>query len=700
MPTEVNSKERLIWLGLVLLVLVFALWSYLAPKRGSDEPARELRQTRVEARCGIAAGRSLSGEQIAITCGLDNAGIESVIAKAIEKFDLPKLVSRLQQDTGTLQPELVEMALQLGLTHEALVELLTKTTLAAPGSTLTPQRLAESITRETPALIVNVISTVSRENQMRPGVDDPSAIVPRSSSGHAADILPVEVPPMEKLILRESQTLHVECGLGAGEDIKFDTADIKCGPNKEDINAIVGRLIAQSNVTQLVGELRQGALTQTRLIDSFEKELGLSRSTMLQLLKRINDGNVSSGQAAGELTSLVERHIHLTYRLGQLAKDDQAANQLREVVAKMIAAGNYPVAETLLSQWSQLTQAKDELRVVRQSLAELDRERNRDSEGTQRQAAAINSGEPSEPLAPQPEKNQSANEPPALEDEKGTAFISQEKVELDAPVRSPAGSTISFAWRGPAAPDDLIFILKPDVADNSYPISDDQRHRAALGSPANLVAPAEPGAYEIRYFSYANGEPLLRAPLEVTPAQVSLMAPTEISAGSVVEFAWQGPNAPGDLIFIADPDMADNRYFLSDEQRHPTSKGSPALLVVPAAQGNYEVRYFSYNNATKLASKPILVSAPEVSFSAPKEVTPGAHMRFPWKGPGAPGDLIFISKSDSPDNEYPLSDRRRHRTSEGATAELVAPAKPGQYEIRYFSYANGKTLASQSLTVQ
>ena len=281
-----------------------------------------------------------------------------------------------------------------------------------------------------------------------------------------------------------------------------------------------------------------------------------------------------------------------------------------------------------------------------------------------------------------------------------TVFVSQDQVELEAPTKSPAGSTISFAWRGPAAPDDLIFIAKPNVADNSYPSSDKQRHRAALGSPANLITPAEPGSYEIRYFSYANGEPLLRATLEVTPAQVTFMTPTKVKAGSVVEFAWQGPNAPSDLIFIAKTDMAVNRYFLSDKQRHRSSAGSPALLVAPAEQGEYEIRYFSHNNATKLASKPISVSAPEVTFSAPEEVNPGAHMRFPWQGPDAPGDLIFISKPDGPSNEYPLSNRRRHRTSEGTIAELVAPAKPGQYEIRYFSYANGKPLASQKLTVR
>jgi hypothetical protein len=682
MATEVQAKERLVWLGLALLLLVLVLWDHLAPRRDVEEPGSGPGQTHVEARCGIAAGRNLSGKEIAITCGLDDAGIEAVIAKAIGGINLPELVSQLQKGEETLPPELAGLAIQLGLSSESLAELLKKTTVASPGETLTPQRLAESITRETPELVVNVISTVSPRE------------APGSSGRHAGQAPPVEAPPMEKSILRESRTLHVECGLGAGENIEFDTADIKCGPNKEDIDAIIERLVAQSDVSQLVKALRQGTLSDTRLIDSFEDQLGVSRSTMLQLLKQITDSKVPPEQAADRLASAVERHTHLTYRLGQLPDDDQASSHLRDLVSKMIAAGNYPVAETLMLQWSQLNQGRDELREARKALAELQ------AEQTTKQSISQESEKPDRPLAPQTATDETATGPQAPGDKATSVFVSQDQVEFEAPTKSPAGSGISFAWRGPVAPGDLIFIAKPDVADNSYPGSDQQRHRAALGSPAKLTTPAEPGEYEIRYFSYANGEPLLRSTLEVTPAQVALMAPEKVSAGSLVEFAWQGPDAPGDLIFIAKTDMAMNRYFLSDKQRHRSSAGSPASLVAPAEPGDYEIRYFSRNNATRLVGKPISVSAPEVSFSAPGEVNPGAHIRFAWQGPGAPGDLIFISKPDEPGNQYPLSDRRRHRTSEGAIAELVAPAKPGQYEIRYFSYANGKPLASHSLKVR
>ena len=46
--------------------------------------------------------------------------------------------------------------------------------------------------------------------------------------------------------------------------------------------------------------------------------------------------------------------------------------------------------------------------------------------------------------------------------------------------------------------------------------------RASDGSPAALVAPALQGAYEVRYFSGANGSVVFRKALEVTAAEVRI----------------------------------------------------------------------------------------------------------------------------------------------------------------------------------
>ena len=48
-------------------------------------------------------------------------------------------------------------------------------------------------------------------------------------------------------------------------------------------------------------------------------------------------------------------------------------------------------------------------------------------------------------------------------------------------------------------------------------------------------------------------------------------------------------------------------------------------------------------------------------------------------------------------NRYNISNA--HRVKNGSPARLVAPAKPGDYEIRYFSHGNGTVLTRAPLKV-
>jgi pimeloyl-ACP methyl ester carboxylesterase len=267
-------------------------------------------------------------------------------------------------------------------------------------------------------------------------------------------------------------------------------------------------------------------------------------------------------------------------------------------------------------------------------------------------------------------------------------------VDIDAPASAVAGSNIDVPWKGPNAPNDLIFIAAPDLPSNNYSTSN--RHETAKGSPAKLVAPATAGRYEVRYFSYVNGAILARVPLQVTKANVRLDTPKSVSAGSALEFSWDGPNAPDDLIFIAATDLPSNKYSTSNS--HETAKGSLAKLVAPATAGRYEVRYLSYVNGAILARVPLQVTKANVRLDTPKSVSPGSVLEFSWDGPNAPDDLIFIAAYDLPSNKYSISNS--HETAKGSPAKLVAPATAGRYEVRYFSYVNGTVLEKQVVLVR
>jgi Ca-activated chloride channel family protein len=180
----------------------------------------------------------------------------------------------------------------------------------------------------------------------------------------------------------------------------------------------------------------------------------------------------------------------------------------------------------------------------------------------------------------------------------------------------------------------------------------------------------------------------------------ALSAPASVAAGKPMEFSWRGPKASGDLIFIVPGATADNRYPLDDNNRHKAADGSPARLVAPAQPGTYEVRYFSFDNGKVLARSPLEVTKPEVTLEAPRVVPPGTEFEVVVRGPNAPGDIVFIAPPDSEDNRYPISGTRKHKVADGERARLMSPAEAGTYELRYYSWPNGRKLASRALVVR
>lgn len=268
-------------------------------------------------------------------------------------------------------------------------------------------------------------------------------------------------------------------------------------------------------------------------------------------------------------------------------------------------------------------------------------------------------------------------------------------VVLNAPDSVSAGAVMQFEWKGPASDGDLIFISTTTMGENRYPTAN--RHKASVQEPARLVAPSEPGEYEIRYFSSANGTVLYRQPLQVTEAQVVIESPAQVPAGNEFTAKWSGPGAKGDGIFVATPDMSDNQFFRGSLY-HSVEDGPEANLIAPLEPGEYEIRYFSRSNAEPIFRQPLTVLPPVVTIDAPRTITRGTEFEFSWQGPNAKGDFLFIAEPDMPSEQYWVG--RGHRTDKGASGSFTAPAEAGTYEIRYFSQRNGGMLAKRVLVVR
>jgi Ca-activated chloride channel family protein len=172
-------------------------------------------------------------------------------------------------------------------------------------------------------------------------------------------------------------------------------------------------------------------------------------------------------------------------------------------------------------------------------------------------------------------------------------------VTLSFPTEVEAGAAFDVTWTGEALPDDWVAIVEvgsPATSWLSYFLTRD-------GSPGELVAPVEDGAYLIRFVEDATGEVLVELPITVTPYEATVEAPDRVEAGAEFEVTWTGPDGPGDYVTIVPVGSAPSFYLDWDY----TTAGSPITLTAPDEPGDYEVWYATGGVAVILASQQIIV---------------------------------------------------------------------------------------------
>ena len=174
--------------------------------------------------------------------------------------------------------------------------------------------------------------------------------------------------------------------------------------------------------------------------------------------------------------------------------------------------------------------------------------------------------------------------------------------KIVVPPRVEAGRQFSVNWEGPAYKTDLITIAGPgqDAAiylGVAYP---------GNGSPVTLVAPPDPGTYEVRYILGNGAKILAKTSIEVKPVKAQIQAPRSVAAASEFQVHWQGPAGGKDLITIAGPGQ-DAATYLGLTY---TGYGNPATLRAPDKPGTYEVRFILVRGAKILARTPVIVKAP------------------------------------------------------------------------------------------
>lgn len=297
-------------------------------------------------------------------------------------------------------------------------------------------------------------------------------------------------------------------------------------------------------------------------------------------------------------------------------------------------------------------------------------------------------------IQPTPPPQQPTPTPAALPSSTPPPTETLTAATITAPEKVPAGSTFSLTWTGPANPTDFINLVprpSPHGTTGTY-------KETKLGATLEFTAPTTPGPYELQYVTGQSRSILGRAAIEVTEVTASLDAPAEVVLNSPFTVSWTGPNNKGDYVTITEPSASIDAYNSFIE----ADKADKTTLIAPPTAGDFELRYLASPSGQPrkiLARRPIRITAPTISLTAPDSATAGSPVKVTWTGPNNAGDYLTIVPKDTPDGQY----GNYTYSTKGSPLDVVSPINPGsapmQAQIRYMTTAGSKVLARRSITL-
>jgi len=260
---------------------------------------------------------------------------------------------------------------------------------------------------------------------------------------------------------------------------------------------------------------------------------------------------------------------------------------------------------------------------------------------------------------------------------------------IDAPENVPAGSEFKVEWTGPSNKGDYLTIVPAGAEEGAYKDYAYTQH----GSPSELTAPDDVGAYEVRYVIASSKRTLVSQPITLTEVSASLTVPGPIIPGGTIRVEWEGPDGPSDYITVVEKGADEGSYM----DYAYTRNGSPSEINLPKALGVFEVRYVVGSSDRTLASIPITLKPVSATVTPPATAKAGEAIEVSWTGPAAKGDTIEIVAAGAEDSAAPLA---KAGTVQGSPLFIYAPEDAGEYQVRYKVKDTGKVLATAPLSVE
>ena len=257
---------------------------------------------------------------------------------------------------------------------------------------------------------------------------------------------------------------------------------------------------------------------------------------------------------------------------------------------------------------------------------------------------------------------------------------------VQGPATAPVGSEIEVGWSGPAYHNDYVSIAEAGADDGDY-----ERYTYVRDeSPVELLMPAEPGEYELRYVVNQGTVVLARQPIKLTPVTATVAGPATAPVGAEIEVGWTGPAYHNDYVSIAEAGADDGDYVRYAYVRDT----SPTELLMPTAPGDYELRYVMNQGAVVLARQAITLTPVMATLDAPALAAAGGEVEVIWEGPAYERDYIALARPGDEDYETYTYVR------EGNPLEVRIPDAPGAYELRYVLGQDGTAIATRPLTAE
>jgi hypothetical protein len=269
-----------------------------------------------------------------------------------------------------------------------------------------------------------------------------------------------------------------------------------------------------------------------------------------------------------------------------------------------------------------------------------------------------------------------------------TLTVTAVTAALTVPAQAAAGTKFKLSWTGPNNPGDFITIVKADAPEKSF-----QRYEyTKKGNTLEFTAPDQGGQYEARYLMANSYQTLARAPLMVGAASATLKAPGQVAAGSKFQVSWTGPDNAGDFVTLVKagtPEKTFDRYEY-------TKRGATLTFTAPDVVGQYEVRYATGQQYLTLARATVTVTAITGSLTGPATAVAGESFKVSWKGPDNARNFITVVAKGTREGDYGSYFYTSAKSNPGT---LVAPLKPGDYELRYSTAEKFLTLARADIKI-